>query len=101
MGCCMEPAVVHIAHVLQKLHFFQFFNFFPNLYDLPPKNFTRFLQKTILFFYNLHDLPQKKITRTYRKKITGLEDFFCTRVTFSTLFCVSSTAFPFSHPTAV
>ena len=25
MGCCTERALVHIAHVLQKLHFFQFF----------------------------------------------------------------------------
>ena len=28
MGCRTEPAAVHIAHVLQKLHFFQFFSFF-------------------------------------------------------------------------
>ena len=28
MGCRTEPAAVHIAHVLQRLHFFQFFNFF-------------------------------------------------------------------------
>ena len=32
MGCRMEPAAVHIAHVLQRLHFFQFFlNIFHNL----------------------------------------------------------------------
>ena len=40
-----ETAVVHISHVLQRLHFF-FFN----------------------FFYNLHDLLQKKIARVYSKK---------------------------------
>ena len=28
MGCRTKPAAVHIAHVLQRLHFFQFFNFF-------------------------------------------------------------------------
>ena len=28
MGCHTEPAAVPVAHVLQKLHFFQFFNFF-------------------------------------------------------------------------
>ena len=27
MGCHTDPATVHIAHVLQRLHFFQFFNF--------------------------------------------------------------------------
>ena len=37
MGCRTEPAAVHIAHVLQKLHFFQFFNFFYNLHDLLQK----------------------------------------------------------------
>ena len=54
MGSRTEPAAVHIAHVLQRLHFFQFFN----------------------FFNNLHDFPQKKITRIYRKKITRLAGFF-------------------------
>ena len=28
MGCHTEPGAVHLAHVLQRLHFFQFFNFF-------------------------------------------------------------------------
>ena len=37
MGCCTEPAFVHVAHVMQKLHFFQFFNFFLNLRKLPQK----------------------------------------------------------------
>ena len=52
MGCHTEPAAVHIAHVLQRLLFFQLLN----------------------FCYNLHDLPQKKITRPYRKK--KLQFFF-------------------------
>ena len=29
MGCCTEPAAVHIAHVLRRLHFFPFFSFSP------------------------------------------------------------------------
>ena len=62
VGCLMEPAVVHIARVLQKLHFFQFFNLF-----------------TIL-----HDLPQKKNTRIYRQKNTRLDDFLYTSYIFHT-----------------
>ena len=62
MGCHTEPAAVHIAHVLQRLHFFQFFHFF--LY------FTRLTAKK-----KLHALTAKKdnstffiIYTTYRKK---------------------------------
>ena len=72
MGCHTEPAAVHIAHVLQRLHFFQFFNFFYNLHDLPQKkNYTPLAQKKIIqnSFYNLHDLPQKNYTHLPQKKL--------------------------------
>ena len=63
MGCHTEPAAVHIAHVLEKLHFFQYFNFWYNLHDLPQKKITRICcKKKMQFFYNLHDLPQKNYT---------------------------------------
>ena len=70
MGCRKEPAAVHIAHVLQRLHLFQFVNFFYNLHDLPQKKITRPYRnkKNSIFFYNSHDLPQKKSTRIYGKK---------------------------------
>ena len=62
MGCCTEPAAVHIAHVLQRLHFFQFF----------------------IFFYNSHDLPQKKnYTHLPQKQITRLDNFFVHDLHFS------------------
>ena len=54
MGCRTELAAVHIAHVLQRLHFFQFFNFFVIYTTYPPKK--------------LHTFTAKKITR--------LNDFF-------------------------
>ena len=61
MGCRAEPAVVHIAHVLQKVAFLSIFHFFYNLHDLTQKKFTRpYRKKKINFFYNSHDLPQKK-----------------------------------------
>ena len=77
MGCRTEPATVHIAHVLQRLHFFQFFNFFYNFTGLTAKkitrpyrkNFFKPLSKKIKFFYNLHDLAQKKIKHICCKKI--------------------------------
>ena len=57
MGRRMEPAALHIARVLQKLHFFQFFNFFYHLHDLPQKKKLHMLtaQKQFNFCYNLHD----------------------------------------------
>ena len=45
MGCRTKPATVHIAHVLQKLHFFQFFNFFCDLHNLPQKEIHAFTAK--------------------------------------------------------
>ena len=55
MGCHTELAAVHIAHVLQRLHFFQFFNSFYNLHDLPPKKITRPYRKIkIQFFLLIH-----------------------------------------------
>ena len=61
MGCHTDPAALHIAHVLQRLHFFQSFN----------------------FFYNLHHLPQKKLHALTAKKITRLDDFFVHDLHFS------------------
>ena len=71
MGCRTEAAAVHIAHVLQRLHFFQFFNFFYNLHDLPQKkNYTL--------------LPQKKKLHAFcKKKITRLDGFFVHDLHFS------------------
>ena len=62
MGCCAEPAAVHIAHVLQRLHFFQFF--------------TRpYRKKRFNFFLIIHT--------TYRKKkITRLDDFLHTHTPY-------------------
>ena len=89
MGCRTEPAAVHIAHVLQRLDFFQFFNFFYNLHDLQQKKKLHDLPQKLnnsIFYYNSHDLQQKrKITRIYSKKknYTTIR-FFCTRLTFFT-----------------
>ena len=74
MGCRTEPAAVHIAHVLQRLHFFQFFNFFYNLHDLP--------QKKIQFFFIIHTTYQKKLHAFTAKKNYMTKQFFCTRLTF-------------------
>ena len=80
MGCHTEPAAVHIAHVLQRLHFFQFFNFFYNLHDLPQK-------EKIQFFFIIHTTysKNKKITRIYsqKNKITRLDGFFVHDLHFS------------------
>ena len=88
MGCRTEPAAVHIAHVLQRLDFFQFFNFFYNLHDLPQKKKLHDLPqklKNSIFFYNSHDLQQKKnYTHLQQKKIYTTIRFFCTRLTFFT-----------------
>ena len=85
LGCRTEPAAVHIAHVLQRLHFFQFFNFFlDNLHALPQKLHALTVKKNQFFFINSHDLPQKKITHIYRKKNYTTRRFFCTRLTIFT-----------------
>ena len=63
MGCRTEPAAVHIAHVLQRLDFFQIFNFFYNLHDLQQKKKLHDLPqklKNSIFFHKSHDLQQKK-----------------------------------------
>ena len=80
-----EPAVVHSAHVLQKLHFFQFFFFF--IYTTcrkKKKHYTPLPQKKINFFFNnLHDLPQKRKTHIDRqKKSARLDDFLYTSYIF-------------------
>ena len=57
MGCRTEPAAIHIAHVLQRLHFFQFFNFFFIIHTTYcKKNYTHLPQKK-----NYTHLPQKKL----------------------------------------
>ena len=88
MGCRTEPAAVHIAHVLQRLDFFQFFNFFYNLHDLQQKKKLHDLPqklKNSIFFYNSHDLQQKKkITRIYsiKKKLHDYTVFLYTTYIF-------------------
>ena len=60
MGCRAEPAAVHIAHVLEKLHFFQFSNFFLIIYTTyRKKNYTHLPQKKIQLFFIIYT--------TYRK----------------------------------
>ena len=86
MGCSTEAAIVHIAHVLQKLHFFQFSIFFTNnLHALPQKKITRiYCKKKQTIFLNLHDLlQQKNDTNLPPKKITRLDDFFVHELHFS------------------
>ena len=86
MGCRTESAAVHIAHVLQRLHFFQFFNFFYNLHDLPRKKITLPSRKKKSIFFIIHTTYRhKKITRISRKKITRLDDFFVHNSNFSQL----------------
>ena len=89
MGCRTEPAAVHIAHVLQRLHFFQFFNFFYILHDVPQKKKIThpYRKKKNSIFFIIHRTYRKKKNYTHlpQKKITQLDDFFCTRVTFFTL----------------
>ena len=70
MGCCTEPATVHIAHVLQTLYFFQVFNFFL-IYTAyrNKKNYTHLLQKKItrldgFFVHNLHFSRGKMVSRS-------------------------------------
>ena len=89
MGCRTGPAAVHIAHVLQRLDFFQFFNFFfNNSHDLPQKKKLHDLPqklKNSIFFYNSHDLQQKKkITRIYsiKKKLHDYTVFLYTTYIF-------------------
>ena len=89
MGCRTEPAAVHIAHVLQRLDFFQFSIFCYNLQDLPQKKITRPYRKNRkihFFFHNSHDLPQKKLHAFTAKKITRLDDFLVNGLHFSLLW---------------
>ena len=74
MGCRTEPATVHIAHVLQRLHFFQFFNFFliiyttyrkKQLHALTAKKINFFLIHTIYGKKKLHALTAKNYTTRY------------------------------------
>ena len=91
MGCRTEPAAVHIAHVLQRLHFFQFFNFFYNLHDLPQKKKITLpyrKSKKIQFFFIIHTTYSKKKNYTHlqQKKITRLDGFFVHDLHFSLSF---------------
>ena len=73
MGCHTEPAPIHIAHVLEKMHFFQFLKFFINYITYHKKNF------------NLQDFPQnRKITCSYRRKKKHSKTILCTKLTFFT-----------------
>ena len=69
MGCRTEPAAVHIAHVLQQLHFFQSSIFFI-IYTIYRKKKLHALtaKKNSIFIYNLHGLPQKKLHVFIAKK---------------------------------
>ena len=71
MGCCTEPAAVHIAHVLQTLHFFQVFNFFYNLHGLPQQKklhpFTA-KKKIIQFFFIIYTTYRKKKIHAFTAK---------------------------------
>ena len=81
MGCYTEPVAVHIAHVLQNLHFFQLFNFFDNLHDLPQKKFTRSYRK---FFFIIYTTYRKKFLHAFTaKEITRFDDFFVQNIHFS------------------
>ena len=87
MGCRTEPAAVHIAHVLQRLHFFQFFNFFFSIYTTYRKNKIHSLTAKIKnsFFLIIHTTYSKKKLHAFTaKKITRLDGFFV-RLTFFTL----------------
>ena len=99
MGCRTEPAAVHIAHVLQRLGFFQFFNFFYNLHDLPQKkNYTTYRKnKKIQFFFIIHTTYSKKKNYTHsqqKKKITRLYGFFVHDLHFSPRGLWTSTGTP-------
>ena len=84
MGCHTEPAAVHIAHVVQRLHFFQFFNFFYNLHDLPQIKITRpYRKKKFIFFIIYTTYRKKKLHAFTAKKITRLDDFFVHDLHFS------------------
>ena len=64
MGCRKEPAAVHIARVLQKLHFFPFFNFFIIHTTYRKKKLHAFTAKRITRLDNffVHDLHFHKTT---------------------------------------
>ena len=58
--------MVHIAHVLQKLHSFQHLNFFDNLHDLCKKRITRlYRKKKTIIFCNLHNVPHYALHTTH------------------------------------
>ena len=76
MGCRTEPVAVHIAHVLQQLHFFQFFNFLYSLHDLLQKKIPRPHRKEKSIFFIIH-------TTYSQKKIARLDNFFAHDLHFS------------------
>ena len=87
MGCRTEPTIVHIAYVLQKLHFFSIVQFFLWLHNLPRKKITRtdtFFFHRFDFFFTHTTYRKRKVTRFYRKKVTRFDDFFVHELHFST-----------------
>ena len=87
MGCRTEQTIEHVAHKLQKLHFvFTIVQIFLIITRLSAKqNYThqRVFFTGLMVFYHYTIYCQKQITR--------IDNFFCTRVTFSTrvmLCCV-------------
>ena len=86
MGCHTEPAAVHIAHVLQRLHFFQFLNFFYNLHDLPQKKLHALTAKNNSIFFIIYTTypPKKNYTHLPPKKNYTTRRFFRTRLKFFT-----------------
>ena len=97
MGCCMEPAAVHMAHVVRRLHFFQFFNFFI-IYTTCLKKITHPYRKIKFhIFLIIHTTYHKKNTCIYRKKKYTAGRFFLHDLCFSPAKPSSRTAHPSSR----
>ena len=70
MGCHTEPAFVHIAHVMQKLHFFQFFNCFCSLHDPPQEKLHNLM--ILLFMSYIFHYCAKGISATILVQLAGV-----------------------------
>ena len=83
MGCRTESAAVHIAHVLQRLHFFQFFKFC--LLTAKKKLHALTAKKKIQFFLIIHTTYRKKKLHAFtaKKKYTTRQFFFLHDLHFS------------------
>ena len=85
MGCRMEPAIVHGAHVLQKLHFFLRFSIFFIIYTTyRKKNHTHLPQKENQFCDKLTRLGAKKKLHAFaaKKRLHDLTIFLYTSYIF-------------------